>query len=288
VPAPWHRELAIEELRDDQLARVQREVETFAGLIDTWDVVNEVMVMPRVSEPMGKVCRAVGRQELVTAAFERAREANLEAILILNENRPDECRELVRACLEADVPIDVLGIQAHMHRGYGGAQGLWDKAERSSDLGVPEHWTETTIVSGRLKTWEGYGRVDDWVSTPEGEERQAREAAEFYRVLFSHPAVEAITWWDFSDHGSWQNAPAGLPRDDMTPKPAYEALRKLIKEDWWTGPLTLKTAADGRVTFRGFLGGYELRAGQATARFSLDTPGEATVTVAVSTDNAQQ
>ena len=53
-------------------------------------------------------------------------------------------------------------------------------------------------------------------------------------MLFSHPAVAAVTWWDFTDQDAWQQAPAGLVRDDMSPKPAYEQLRSLIKGKWWT------------------------------------------------------
>ena len=49
-------------------------------------------------------------------------------------------------------------------------------------------------------------------------------------MIFSHPAVEAITWWDFSDRGAWQRAPAGFLRDDLSPKPAYERLQQPVKE----------------------------------------------------------
>jgi hypothetical protein len=77
----------------------------------------------------------------------------------------------------------------------------------------------------------------------------------FYTVLFSHPAVEAITWWDLSDQGAWQRAPAGLLRRDMTPKPAYEVLHRLIKGDWWTRT-AVTTGPDGRARLRGFFGEY--------------------------------
>jgi hypothetical protein len=46
--------------------------------------------------------------------------------------------------------------------------------------------------------------------------------------------VQAITWWDFSDHGAWQRAAAGWLRKDMSPKPVYERLHSLIKGEWWT------------------------------------------------------
>jgi hypothetical protein len=74
-------------------------------------------------------------------------------------------------------------------------------------------------------------------------------------MLFSHPAVAAITWWDFSDFQAWKNAPAGLVRKDMSPKPAYEALNGLIKGKWWTRA-QIKSGPDGTARLRGFLGDY--------------------------------
>ena len=58
----------------------------------------------------------------------------------------------------------------------------------------------------------------------------------FYTALFAHPAVQAITWWDFSDLGAWLGAPAGWLRRDMSPKPVYDRLmafdqRRMVDED---------------------------------------------------------
>ena len=52
-------------------------------------------------------------------------------------------------------------------------------------------------------------------------------------------------------------APAGLLRKDMSPKPAYNVLKKLTQEDWRT-ETSLTTDANGKATFRGFYGEYEL------------------------------
>ena len=76
-------------------------------------------------------------------------------------------------------------------------------------------------------------------------------------MLYSYPAVAAITWWDFSDRAAWQRAPAGFLRRDMSPKPAYDALHRLVKEKWWTRT-TARTDGQGRATFRGTLGQYRI------------------------------
>jgi len=122
--------------------------------------------------------------------------------------------------------------------------------------------------------------VSDWPSTPEGEERQAQEVVLHYKTLLSHPAVQAITWWDLSD-GGWLNAPAGLLRKDHSPKPAYNELLKLVKGEWWLAPTRMTTDANGQLSFAGFLGDYELSLGQQKAAFSLKDKGEVKVPVSL-------
>ena len=122
-------------------------------------------------------------------------------------------------------------------------------------VGVPLHFTETTIVSGkRMGPGENWGP-----SIPELEKEQANEAVRFYTILFGHPAVEAITWWDFADQGAWQGAAAGFLRKDLSPKPIYHALQKLIHDDWWT-KATLTTDEAGTARIHSFFGKYQIQA----------------------------
>jgi hypothetical protein len=167
-----------------------------------------------------------------------------------------------------------------MHGGYWGAGKAWEVCERFAKFGKPLHFTELTILSAeKHPKMDWHTNLPDWPTTPEGEKRQAEQVAEFYTILFSHPAVEGITWWDFSDKGAWQGAPSGLVRKDMSPKPAYEALVGLVKKAWWTGPLDLKTDAAGKVRFRGFLGEYAVESGAARGKAQVPAAGEASATV---------
>ena len=166
---------------------------------------------------------------------------------------------------------------------YWGAEKTWDVCQRFGRFGKPLNFTETTFISAKPKKdqrWSG-PYYTDWPTTPEGEARQAKEAAEFYTILFSHPAVEAITWWDFSDKGCWLGAPAGLLRKDMSPKPAYEVLLNLIKKEWWTGPQALTTDAAGVVRFHGFLGTYTITTGKSRAIFDVPASGASKVHVSI-------
>ncbi|MHC4500817.1 MAG: endo-1,4-beta-xylanase, partial [Planctomycetota bacterium] len=124
-----------------------------------------------------------------------------------------------------------------------------------------------------------------WLTTEEGEKRQAEQVAELYTLLFSHPSIEAVTVWDFSDYSAWQGAPSGYIRKDMTPKPAYLKLKKLIKGKWWTTTNT-SIAADGKASFRGFLGQYKVTAQtpnrKLTGSFTLDKTTKKTINMKLS------
>ena len=253
-----------------QLKRISRCARKFKGKIDIWDVVNEATHYDRESVEkqapiLTEAIRKMGVEAYIREAFRAARKANPNATLLINDYRTDPAyadKVISRLIDDNGWPLyDVIGIQSHMHSGYWSAQKTWQTCERFARFGKPLHFTETTVVSGQ-QGWELRKKRNDpdfrWVSTSEGEKSQAKQVTEFYRILFSHPSVEAITWWDFTDQNAWQRAPAGLVRDDMTPKPAYHALKQLIKSRWWTtaggtiGPL-------GTTRFRGFLGDYEVR-----------------------------
>jgi len=263
-----------EEVMELQFKRVGSCVKRFRGDIDIWDVVNEATHYDReeLKKRAPKLTSAIagmGIGEYVRGAFKAAREANPEATLLINDYRTDGAyvdkvlAELVDA--NGKPLYDVIGIQSHMHAGAWSAAQTWGVCERFARFGKPLHFTETTVVSGPKKD-------SAWVTTPEGEQQQARAVTEFYTVLFSHPAIEGITWWDFSDQDAWQRAPAGLVREDMTPKPAYEQLHDLIKGKWWTRT-EAETGSGGRAAFQGFRGRYRVEATVAgrplAAEFSL-------------------
>ena len=60
---------------------------------------------------------------------------------------------------------------------------------------------------------------------PAGERNQARQTLRFYRLLFSHPSVEAITW---RLHDPSYSELSGLLRSDLSPKPAYNTQMNLL------------------------------------------------------------
>jgi endo-1,4-beta-xylanase len=289
VTPRWAAQLPVDEMHRLQLNRITREVTAFSGLVDMWDVVNEAVIMPRfdrVPNPISALARELERVPLIQQTFGAALRANPSAFLLLNDYITSaEYEDLIRATLDAGMRLDAIGIQSHMHSGYRGAAWAWETCEQFRRFGKPLHFTEMTILSGPTRTDIRYGGPphDDWHTTPEGERIQADQVEEIYRVLFSHPSVEAITWWDFTDH-AWLGAPAGYLRRDMSPKPAYDRLLSMIREEWWTGRQTLTTDEHGRVSFRGFLGRYSLLVDDVPTSFHLRQPGKVTLTAVAGSD----
>lgn len=264
VCAPWLMELSNKDILKVQLERIHRDVTDFKGIIDMWDVINEVVIMPifdKYDNGITRICKEMGRIPLIREVFLATKEANPAATLLLNDfNTSINYEILIEGCLEAGIPIDVIGIQSHQHQGYWGIEKTMEVLERFSRFGLPIHFTENTLISGQLMPPEiddlNDYQVKEWPTTPEGEERQAREVVQLYKTLFSHPLVESVTTWSIVD-GKWLGAPAGLLREDNSSKPSYDELLKLVKKEWWTTK-ELVTAADGSITWEGYLGEYEV------------------------------
>ena len=235
----WATKLDDARVLDLQRRRISELVSSYRGLVDTWDVINEATVSHNVDNAIGRWVAREGAGPVVAEVLRLAREANAEAELLYNDFnvRSKANPDLVTYLLQQGAPVDALGLQSHMHVETWSLGQVWQACEHYSRFGLPLHFTEVTVLSGRAKDPrdKDWHRVrTDWASTPEGEEGQAAYGEALYTMLYSHPAVEAITWWDFSDYQAWQGAPAGLVRADMSPKPLYENLLRLIWGEWAT------------------------------------------------------
>ncbi|MDY6339201.1 MAG: endo-1,4-beta-xylanase [Saccharofermentans sp.] len=283
VCADWLMDYPDEVIMDKQLARINREVTAFKGVIDIWDVINEVVIMPvfdKYDNAVTRLCKRYGQVGLVKEVFAAAKAANPDGIFLINDfNTSPKYEELLENCLDAGVEISAIGIQSHQHQGYWGTEKLYDVLKRFSRFGLPIHFTENTLVSGSLipeyiedlNDWQ----VKEWPTTIAGEERQAKEWEEMYRILFADPNIKAITGWDFAD-GAWLNAPSGLVTVDNREKPAYKKLLSLVKGEWWTKDQPIRTNSDGIVNIKGTKGTYEIEGCEGIISLG-DEPSNTTV-----------
>lgn len=285
----WGHQCSDDEILTRLERRVRQIVSQFKDRVHLWDVVNEATVSHTFDNAVGRWIARDGAAACVEQALRWAREANPSATLLYNDfNVSPDFEALVGALRDRDAPLDVIGIQSHMHKGRWPLERVWQVCETYARYGLPLHWTELTILSGRLKAADDndwHTPRTDWKSTPDGEMTQAEYGEQLYTLLFSHPSVEAITWWDFSDYGSWQGAPAGLVREDMTPKPLYERQLNLVKKDWCTDVHTTSDG-EGRTRLRCVFGTHRVRATLDTGRtlsgeFTVSRKGHRAMTVAL-------
>lgn len=117
--------------------------------------------------------------------------------------------------------------------------------ERLSKAGLPIHLSEITITAPG--------------NDERGRQIQAVITRNLYRLWFSLPQMNGITWWNVVDNCGAPGEPSvsGLFTRDMQPKTSYYALDELINKEWKTS-LTVKADDEGKVAFRGFKGKYVL------------------------------
>lgn len=224
-----------------QRQRVRDILTHYKDKITFWEVVNEAAHLPGME---------------IDDPYNWARETNPGDYLIVNDyevmgNGCPPFFKMLQEKIKNGVPFDGIGIQAHEPLSMRfPLQNVWRILDQYATLGKALHITEFTPVSS------GIAITGSHVTGPWTETEQADYAVKFYTTCFAHPKVMGITWWDLCDTGSWQSG-GGLLNKDLSPKPAYTALKKLIHEEWSTA-LRGQTDRKGQFTFRGFHGIYNI------------------------------
>lgn len=179
----------------------------------------------------------------------------------------------IASILESGGRIDAIGMQFHMMiraeneyaqtRAFYDPEKLYAHMDLYATFGKPLQVTEITIPA--------------YSNAPEDEAIQAEILEKLYSIWFSHPNVEQIIYWNLVDGYAYVENPTpdriaatqgdmtigenryygGLLRFDMTPKPAFYAIKNLIENKWHT-ETTITTDADGNTQFKGFYGDYDL------------------------------
>lgn len=252
-------------------ARIYENVIGYTGRINIWDVVNEAANMVSWEAALLDTANDEGPRYYIEGttideqagwvedAFKWANHANPDGIYILNEfytlasnEVRDRFYQLVKELLERNTPIRGIGIQAHEPREeWFSPIEMYATFDMYKEFNLPIHITEFMPQSGG-KAITGW-REGTWT-----EETQAEFAEQFYTLAFGYPSVVSINWWGLSDRNIWLPG-GGLIDEEYNPKPVYNRLMKLVKEDWMTKNLTLTSDKKGFVKFRGFYGKYQVK-----------------------------
>jgi len=220
------REWTAGELRAVLKNHIQQEVRHYRGKVYSWDVVNEAF------NEDGTYRETLWYKTLgpgyIADALRWAHQADPHARLYLNDYniealgpKSDAYYQLARDLKARHVPLDGIGLQAHLALQYGYPATLEDNLRRFSGLGLDTALTE----------------VDVRMLLPADAAKLATQAQWYGDLTKACLAVRrcvGITVWDYTDKYSWipgffPGEGAALPWDEqLRPKPAYFAIRQAL------------------------------------------------------------
>lgn len=248
--------------------RIKKLAERYGEHIPVWEVTNETLYFWKDSSVL------YNQPDLIEWSFKCAEKYLSKNRLLINDahcniwnvfngNRSQYYMQIERA-IKNGARIDGIGMQFHMFFNkedekketelYYDPMRIYQVLDCYSDFGKPLSITELTIPA--------------YSQTEEDEAIQAEIMKWLYSIWFSHENVEAIIYWNLVD-GYAAFAPqgdmtagenyyhGGLMRFDMTPKPAFYAIRDMFEKQWHTEE-TKCTNDNGIVDFSGFYGDYEI------------------------------
>jgi endo-1,4-beta-xylanase len=213
----WLSDLSRAELRAALRDHIRTVMQRYAGRIGEWDVVNEAV------DDRGGLRRSIWLDRLgpgyIALAFRVAHAADPRARLFYNDygaegegTKADAVYQLVAQLKHAGVPIDGIGLQAHV--GTKPPPGYEANIARFAKLGLRVELTEMDV---RTK----------------GD--QAREQAlQYARLVGGCRPCARFTVWGLDDDDSWVPdaypgfGDATLLDGDLRPKPAFDAFRRAL------------------------------------------------------------
>lgn len=260
----WH-EVCPDWLKDGEVEkeyfrRISHLMQTYGDRFDFFDLANETTVNDRFNNPVSRWIREIGPMNMMKFASKLVRSYKPDAKLLFGDwnVHGEEYFNFLREMRENNIDIDIIGMQSHMHRDQWTHEETLRVIDRAAAFGWPIHFPECSVMSGKPVGYMEYSAdaQNQYIESEEDLYWQAEFTREFYTLVFSHPAVEALSWFDFTDH-RWLGAPAGLVNDDIYPKPVYNALKRLIHEDWHSDVDTF-TNEYGVARARLFCGNYDI------------------------------
>jgi endo-1,4-beta-xylanase len=221
-----------EAIRDHVFTVVGR----YRGRVETWDVVNEPLAPVGGGFDRNVLYEAMG-ESYVSEALLAARAADPDARLVINEyfftysgGKAADFIDLVSGLLDADIPIDGVGIQGHVYIMEPGPGELKGFLAALASLGLEIEFTELDIL--KLSMLGRLARGEDLF------EAQADVYGSITRACVETAACRGITVWGTDDGHTWfdvglpftlfaPNEPLLLDRS-LEPKPAYHVVKEEI------------------------------------------------------------
>ena len=227
------KEVLLQRLKDHIFTVVNR----YKGKIYAWDVVNEAIDDDSTKFLRNSLWYKICGEDFIIKAFEYAHEADPNAKLFYNDYnavRPEKRERiyrLLKKLVDAKVPIDGVGIQAHWSIFEPSEADLRKAIEQYSSLGLGVQITELDMS---VYPWEKKRRAmrpgESDKLTPEMEQKQIDQYSKVFKVFREYGKnITGVTFWNLSDRYTWldtypvqgrKNYPL-LFDADFKPKKAY-------------------------------------------------------------------
>lgn len=201
----------------------------YRGVVSAWDVVNEPFNEDGTFRT-SPFYTAMGSDYIATA-LRAAHAADPDAKLYINDYnveglgaKSDAMYALVSELLDEGVPLDGVGMQAHLAVQYGFPYQMQANMQRFADLGLDVAVTE----------------LDVRMPLPADAAKTATQTSYYRQTTEACLAVArcvGITVWDYTDKYSWVpstfpgEGAANLYDENLLPKPAYSAVRTALGGD---------------------------------------------------------
>lgn len=268
---PWLKTMDDATLRETLKARALDIGQRYRGRFAEYDLNNEMLHANYYADRLGT--------GITKQMADWVKQADPGARLFVNDydiltgNRLDDYIKHIRGLLEQGVPIAGIGVQGHLHGENFDPKALQHALDELAKIDLPIRITEFNMPGQRSP----FMRQRNLKLTPEQEQAKAKNLAEYYRICFTHPAVEGILMWGFWGGANWIRQ-SSLYRRDWSPTPAAEAYRNLVFKEWWTDS-KVKADAEGQCCVRAFYGKYNVTCGGQTKEVLLNKEkGSAIVT----------
>jgi endo-1,4-beta-xylanase len=197
----------LKRLKDHITAVVNR----YKGKIYAWDVVNEAIDDDSTKFLRNSLWYQICGDDFIAKAFQYAHEADPNAILFYNDyntERPEKRERvyrLLKQLVDAGVPINGVGIQAHWSVYEPEAEDLVATIKKFSSLGLKVQVTELDIS---IYPWEKNRRAlrpgESDAYTPDLEKKQIEKYAEVFKVFRQYrDVITGVTFWNISDKHTW-------------------------------------------------------------------------------------
>lgn len=263
MPSYW-RDISFDEFQNRLYEHVSTTVKRFAPSVDYWEAILE----PNFGNHNPLNLTRDEYYQAISTSIKAIRDNDPAATIEINLSYP--CGgidwlnnfQIVQEMLDKNVDFDVVGLQFYYNAYIGAGNYQMTKMPFSEMSACYDKYEKMLAPYGKKIVGSEFsvpseapaGQIGYWNSAW-SEETQAQYLATAYTIFFSKPSNLGLIWWNTVEPSPFVYN-GGLIKDDGTPKKSYYTLQRLI-EGWTTTGESL-TDNDGKTTFRGFGGDYEV------------------------------